>query len=101
MAHIVFVFIVITEFLFINAFTSDETENIKPIYRYLKGNLVKSCKWCNMKPEKYRHDVHINRDVPEPSGVIDLFDIPVFAAMAQDKGRINRQILSDVIGRLH
>ncbi|CAH2097379.1 unnamed protein product [Euphydryas editha] len=96
------IFLVITDFFIINSSTSEESrESIKPIFRYLKSNSVKSCEWCNMKPEKHRHDVNINRDLSESKEVIDLFDIPVLAAMAQNKGRINKQIISDAIGRLN
>ncbi|XP_045761903.1 uncharacterized protein LOC123865099 [Maniola jurtina] len=76
-----------------------EIDSSKPIARYLKGNSKQYCKWCNMRPEKqYGKNGSPVRDM-QPAEEIDLFDIPIYAALTQDQGNLDKQRLSDFIGR--
>ncbi|XP_039749905.1 uncharacterized protein LOC120626444 [Pararge aegeria] len=76
---------------------SSEIENSKPIFRYLAGNSKQYCKWCNMKPANHEYGkTKPTRNKPQ-SEEIDLFDIPIFAAMTQDEGNLDKQRLSDFI----
>lgn len=66
---------------------------------YFTDNSKYHCKWCNMgKPAK--NDVKTNPVTDwKQSDEIDLFDIPIYAAMTQDQGSLDKQRLSDFIGK--
>nr|ADJ58577.1 seminal fluid protein HACP039 [Heliconius melpomene] len=62
----------------------------KPIFRYLLAPSPDSCKWCNMRPQR------VVRDSVLLPRVVDLFDLPIFANLIQNR-QDNREIIKNII----
>ncbi|CAG9571162.1 unnamed protein product [Danaus chrysippus] len=67
----------------------------KPIFRYLNGKINRECKFCNMKT-RHRIDRPPSKHSPPapPGSVLDLFDVPLYAAINRNNGKISKKIVS-------